>query len=97
MSAPRAGSAFPLHPDNYHGGLLLGADIEADLLAEGDLEFTDEQLDAKWAEEQVIRGSAPKHTHFGCGHECESGACHLFGMTKDFFCHDCEMKTWKHW
>ena len=93
MSTPRSGSAFPLHPDQYGTlGHELGADIEAELFGADALELTEAQYDALWAEEQQIRGLAEKHTHPGCGHECESDACHLFCATKDWNCEACERR-----
>ena len=96
--SPAAGSAIPLHPDEYGHplGRTLGRDIEDELLAGEDLDLSEPQYDALWAEEQQIRGLAEKHTHPGCGHECASGACHFFGETKSWNCEACERKIELH-
>lgn len=65
---------FPEHPDKD-----VLARSQPDDLDEGwadNVEFTDEQLDELWTEEQAFR-AVHAHQH-ECGHDCTGVACRLY-------------------
>lgn len=84
-----AGSAYPEHPDNYGypGRGFYRDDRDDAIFGELAPDVTEEEADAMWEEEQVIRKPSV-HRH-ACGHDCFDGGCVFFAATRDYHCAAC--------
>lgn len=86
MSYPKAGDAQPLHPDQYGSRARVLNEREPLLLQ------TSAELDQAWEQEKEFRALwARVHTHAGCGHPCDSGACIVMAGVNDPLCIRCQL------